>query len=85
MGTTRFSAIALGGLLIAGMFVPASLRAEQTAPAQPPPPLQQAAPTTPRVIQIAPQGQAQQPAPSAQQQPPVQQAAPAMAQERARP
>ena len=37
MGTTRFSAIALGGLLIAGMFAPASLRAEQTAPAQPRP------------------------------------------------
>jgi hypothetical protein len=37
------------------------------------------------VIQIAPQGQAQQPAPSAQQRPPVQQAAPAMAQDRARP
>ena len=85
MGTPRFSAIALAGLLIAGMFVPASPRAEQITPAQPPPPLQQAAPTTPRVIQIAPQGQAQQPAPAAQQRPPVQQAAPAMAQDRARP
>jgi hypothetical protein len=77
MGTAHFRSIVLAGWLIAAMFVPASLRAEQAAPAQPQPAVQQPAPTTPQAAPIAPQGQAQQRAAPAQPRP-LQQAAPVM-------
>jgi hypothetical protein len=85
MSPARFSSIALASLLITGMFLPASPRAEQSAPAQPQPPMQQAAPTTPQAAPIAPQGEAQQAGPPARQPLPVQQAAPVEAKAQARP